>query len=112
MVPFSKIRIKKKSGRKGKMKKSIKVGLILLIAMCASISGCGKKNTKITKEKIKKAATTANQNNETKTTKKKLKKPIYTKGVIKNIKSMILQKMGQRILFDMKKRMKRTIRFI
>jgi hypothetical protein len=85
MVPFSKIRIKKKSGRKGKMKKSIKVGLILLIAMCASISGCGKKNTKITKEKIKKAATTANQNNETKTTKKKLKKPIYTKGVIEEI---------------------------
>ena len=52
------------------MKKSIQVGLILLITICASISGCGKKNTKTTKEEVKKAATTVNQNNETKKIKK------------------------------------------
>ena len=51
------------------MKKSVKIGLVLLITLCTGISGCGKKKTQTTTEK-KEAATTANQNNEIKKIKK------------------------------------------
>lgn len=47
------------------MKKSVKIGLVLLMTLCTGIAGCGKKKTQTTTEK-KEATTTANQNNETK----------------------------------------------
>ena len=53
------------------MKKSVKIGLMLLITLCASVSGCGKKKTKTTEKKVKKiVATTANEKTATKQMKK------------------------------------------
>lgn len=53
------------------MKKSVKIGLVLLITLCVGVSGCGKKKTKTTEKKIKKTVTTtANEKTATKQMKK------------------------------------------
>ena len=53
------------------MKKSVKIGLVLLIILCVGVSGCVKKKTKTTEKKTKKTVTTtANEKAATKKIKK------------------------------------------